>query len=169
MQSERQPSTPCVGGWCEALCVLWSWGRSKSNTVLIMNIEGGCHCGKLTFSAEIDPEQVFICHCTDCQTLSGSAYRTVIPAIECSFKMLTGNPKIYFKTADNGSKRQQAFCSDCGTPIYSAPESKDSSLYIIRVGSIKQRNQLIPKSQIWCRSRQSWVQDLTNVTSFDTQ
>jgi hypothetical protein len=94
-----------------------------------MNIEGGCHCGKLTFSAEVDPEQVFICHCTDCQTLSGSAYRTVVPAIEGSFAMLTGYPKIYFKTADNGSKRRQAFCSDCGTPIFSAPESIDSSLY----------------------------------------
>ena len=134
-----------------------------------MNIEGGCHCGKLTFSAEVDPEQVFICHCTDCQTLSGSAYRTVVPAIEGSFKMLTGNPQIYFKTTENGSKRQQAFCSDCGTPIYSAPESMDSSLYIIRAGSIKQRSQLKPKSQIWCRSMQSWVQDLTNVTGVDTQ
>ena len=134
-----------------------------------MNIEGGCHCGKLTFSAEIDIEQVFICHCTDCQTLSGSAYRSVVPAIEGSFKMLTGKPSIYFKTAENGSKRQQAFCSNCGTPIYSAPEDLDSSLYIIRVGSIKQRNQLKPKSQIWCRSMQSWAQDITNVPGVDTQ
>ena len=134
-----------------------------------MNSEGGCHCGQLTFSAEVDPEQVFICHCTDCQTLSGSAYRTVVPAIEGSFKMITGSPKIYFKTAENGSKRQQAFCSDCGTPIYSAPESMDSSLYIIRAGSIKQRDQRKPKSLIWCRSMQSCTQDLTKVTGVDTQ
>jgi len=134
-----------------------------------MNIEGGCHCGKIIFSAEIDPEQVVICHCTDCQTLSGSAYRTVAPAIEGTFKLLTGRPKIYVKTAENGSKRQQAFCSDCGTPIYSAPEGGDSSLYAIRVGAIKQRSHLKPKSQIWFRSKQNWAQDLNDVPSVDTQ
>ncbi len=35
-----------------------------------MNIEGGCHCGALRYEAQIDPEGVGICHCTDCQTLS---------------------------------------------------------------------------------------------------
>ena len=30
--------------------------------------DGGCHCHNLTYEAEIDPEQVEICHCTDCQS-----------------------------------------------------------------------------------------------------
>jgi hypothetical protein len=42
-----------------------------------MKIDGRCHCGYITYQAEIDPEKVMICHCTDCQTLSGSAFRTV--------------------------------------------------------------------------------------------
>lgn len=58
-----------------------------------MDIDGGCHCGKLTFSAAVDADHVIICHCTDCQTLSGSAYRTVVPAIEGSFKFLMVNPR----------------------------------------------------------------------------
>jgi hypothetical protein len=37
-----------------------------------MKVEG---CGQITFEAEINPEAVRICHCTDCQTLTGSAYR----------------------------------------------------------------------------------------------
>jgi len=134
-----------------------------------MNIEGSCHCGKITFRAEVDPEHVTICHCTDCQTLSGSAYRTVAPATEGTFKMLTGCPKIYVKTAENGSKREQAFCSECGTPIYSAPVGEDSTLFAIRVGAIMQRDQLIPKSQIWCRSAQIWAQDITYIPRVDTQ
>jgi hypothetical protein len=43
-----------------------------------MKIDGRCHCGYITYEAEIDPEKVMICHCTDCQTLSGSAFRTVV-------------------------------------------------------------------------------------------
>jgi hypothetical protein len=40
-----------------------------------MKVEGSCHCGQITFEAEIDPNAVRICHCTDCQTLTGSVYR----------------------------------------------------------------------------------------------
>ena len=42
-----------------------------------MKIDGGCHCGYIAYEAEVDPDKVRICHCTDCQTLSGSAFRTV--------------------------------------------------------------------------------------------
>jgi hypothetical protein len=45
-----------------------------------MKIDGACHCGRISYEAEIDPDDVTICHCTDCQTLSGSAFRIVVPA-----------------------------------------------------------------------------------------
>lgn len=134
-----------------------------------MKIDGGCHCGKITFTAEVDPENVIVCHCTDCQTLSGSAYRTVAPAIEGTFRLVTGDPKIYVKTAENGSKRSQAFCSDCGTPIFSAPEDENSAFFGLRVGAIRQRDRLVPKSQYWCRSEQSWTQDLSGLPRIETQ
>ena len=40
-----------------------------------MKIDGRCHCGYITYEADIDPDKTLICHCTDCQTLSGSAFR----------------------------------------------------------------------------------------------
>ena len=40
-----------------------------------MQIDGQCHCGSITFEAEVDPEEVSGCHCTDCQTLTGSPMR----------------------------------------------------------------------------------------------
>ena len=69
-----------------------------------MKINGGCHCGVITYEAEVNPEQVLICHCTDCQTLPRSAYRTIAPTIEGTFKLLTGTTKTYIKTADDGNK-----------------------------------------------------------------
>jgi hypothetical protein len=35
-----------------------------------MKIDGGCHCGYITYEAEADPEKTTICHCTDCRHLS---------------------------------------------------------------------------------------------------
>jgi hypothetical protein len=29
-----------------------------------MKIDGGCHCGRVTYEAEIDPDKAAICHCT---------------------------------------------------------------------------------------------------------
>jgi hypothetical protein len=127
-----------------------------------MKIDGRCHCGTITYEAEVDPAGVTVCHCTDCQTLSGSAFRTVVPAAKADFTLRTGHPKIYVKTAESGAKRAQAFCPDCGTPIYSAAAG-DAPMLFIRVGTSRQRAQLPPKSQVWFRSALDWVTDLSSV------
>ena len=85
-----------------------------------MKIDGHCHCGQITFEAEVDPTALTICHCTDCQTLTGSAFRINIPAPAEHFVLRSGMPKSYVKTAESGNKRRHAFCGDCGTPIYAA-------------------------------------------------
>jgi hypothetical protein len=40
-----------------------------------MEVDGQCHCGRVTYRAAIDPAKVSICHCTDCQNLTGSPWR----------------------------------------------------------------------------------------------
>ena len=133
-----------------------------------MKIDGGCHCGNITYVAEIDPDKVRICHCTDCQTLSGSAYRAIVPAARGAFNLRGGQPKIYVKTAESGSKRAQAFCPECGTPIYSAAVS-EPQFFMIRVGTVRQRAELRPKTQQWCRSALGWVMDLHSVNQIAKQ
>lgn len=124
----------------------------------IMKIDGGCHCGKITFTAEIDPEKVHICHCMDCQRITGTAYRVLVPAATEKFE-LRGKPKEYIRTDESGAKRAQAFCPECGTPIYStAPD--DRKIYGLRAGTIRQRAELRPKFQQSCRSKLEWAQDL---------
>jgi hypothetical protein len=38
-----------------------------------MKIDGTCRCGQITYAAVVDPDTVAICHCKDCQTLTGAA------------------------------------------------------------------------------------------------
>lgn len=35
-----------------------------------MHIDGACRCGKIGYEAKVDPQDVAICHCTDCQRLT---------------------------------------------------------------------------------------------------
>lgn len=133
-----------------------------------MRIDGACHCGNITYEAEVDPEQVGICHCTDCQILTGSAFSVVVLARAEGFRLLSGQPKIYVKTAESGSKRAQAFCPECGSRIYAAAVT-DPKIFNIRVGTVRQRAALVPKAQIWCRSALDWVMSLDSVKRFEKQ
>lgn len=133
-----------------------------------MKVEGRCHCGHITYDAIVDPQKVTICHCTDCQMLTGSAYRATVPASRGTFSLRTGQPKIYVKTAESGTKRAHAFCPDCGTPIYSAAIG-DPATYSLRVGCLQQRAELRPTKQIWCRSALSWVMNLDDIEQLSRQ
>jgi hypothetical protein len=134
-----------------------------------MKIDGRCHCGYITYEAQIDPEKVMICHCTDCQTLSGSAFRTVAFTRENTFRLTSGELKIYVKTGESGTKRPQSFCPECGTPIYSATVGGGPKVHVIRVGTVRQRDELMPKAQLWFRSSQRWLADLGSVPKIEKQ
>ena len=128
-----------------------------------MKVEGSCHCAQIAYEADIDPERVNLCNCTDCQMLSGSAFRVSITAPSDAFRLLKGTPKVYVKTADSGKKRRQAFCANCGTPIASSDDIDNPPAYTLRVGCLKQRAQLRPRKQIWCRSALEWAQNVADL------
>jgi hypothetical protein len=135
-----------------------------------MKVDGTCLCGAIRIEGEADPERVQICHCTDCQSGTGSAFRVSIPVPGASFKM-TGQPTIYVKvTADSGKPRVQAFCGQCGSPIYSttAGEGVQPS-YNLRVGILRQRDQLVPRRQQWFRSARPWVTGLGALAKAEKQ
>ena len=128
-----------------------------------MKVHGRCHCGEIVYEAEIDPAQVSICHCTDCQTLTGTAYRVSVPAKAGDLRFLKVTPKIYVKTAESGRQRAQGFCGTCGTPIYAA-DPHEPKLFNLRTGVLAERAELKPSRQIWCRSALDWVGELGGMT-----
>ncbi len=127
-----------------------------------MDIDGQCHCGRISFTAEIDPQRVGVCHCTDCQVLSSSAFRLSV-VTERANVQVTGEPKTYAKTADSGATRLQHFCPDCGTPLFTSGPDADVGHLVIRWGSIRQRQKLKPGRQIWCGSAVPWIDELKTV------
>ena len=144
--------------------------RAYSRVRIGMKVTGSCHCGQISYEAEVNPGTVRICHCTDCQKLTGTAFRTNIASLPGTFVLKTGTPKIYIKTAESGGKRAHAFCPECGTPIYAAAPEPKPSTYALRVGAIEERAQLAPPvRQIWCRSALPWSMDLTGVERAERQ
>jgi hypothetical protein len=134
-----------------------------------MKVDGQCHCGEIRYEAEIEPDTIGICHCLDCQTLTGSAFRANVMARAESFRLLEGSPRRYVKTAASGAQRVHAFCGHCGSPIFSCALNNPRT-YSLRVGGLNQRHELgNPARQIWTSRRLAWCCELYAVPEIDGQ
>jgi|SRR6516225_8045271 hypothetical protein len=134
-----------------------------------MKIDGRCHCGFIAYEAEVDPDEVYVCHCTDCQAISGTAFRWAVPVPEGSFKLLTGKPKGYIKTVESGATSHQLFCPECASPLYSTSLGAGPKVLNLRLGTARQRAELRPRAQYWCRSAQDWATVHETSRRFETQ
>ncbi|WP_070886198.1 GFA family protein [Pseudomonas argentinensis] len=124
-----------------------------------MKVHGSCHCEAIAFVAETDPQLTSVCHCHDCQKLTGTAFRVSTPALPGTFSLLRGTPKVYVKVAESGSRRAQAFCGDCGSQLFTY-DADNPTAYGLRVGVLAESQQLRPTWQKWCEAALPWVQDL---------
>lgn len=142
------------------------FGRMMRGTVLedAMKIDGQCHCGRISFTATVDPARVSICHCTDCQTLTGSPFRITVLTARDNVRLGGAAPKMYVKVGDSGGKRRQYFCGVCGTPMFASGDDETSE-WGIRWGCIRQRTDLGPKRQIWRRSAVPWLSEVDRLPS----
>jgi len=134
----------------------------------MMHINGSCHCGEITFEAEVDENKVLLCHCHDCQKLSGTAFRSVVVSEPDGLTFTKGKPKEYVKVAESGNHRAQGFCQNCGSAIYATSVDPSNRVYGIRAGCIDQRDILVPKSQIWFSSAVPWLNEIKHIPAFDT-
>lgn len=132
-----------------------------------MKVSGRCFCGQITYTAEVNLEQVVICHCTDCQRHSGTAYGVIAGVVDEQFDLLTGELKFIDKIAASGAKRVLSICPNCGTRMYAKP-ADGPGYFGLRAGTIDQRDQLVPKMQLWCQSAQSWA-IVDSIPQIDTQ
>src|SRR5262249_6371976 len=110
-----------------------------------------------------------LCNCTDCQMLTGSAFRVVVLASSTGFSLLSGRPTTYVKTADSGARRRHAFCPVCGTPVYACAETDDPQSFSLRIGCLRERAQLPPRRQIWCKSALPWTRSIVEIPGTEGQ
>jgi hypothetical protein len=119
------------------------------------HIAGGCLCGNIRYSAKAEPIFVSVCHCTDCQKFTGSAFATVVGVPAPALKV-TGTLKTFTKAGDSGKPIHRRFCPDCGAGIVEEADAAPG-IVMLTVGTLDDRSWVKPASQIYCDSAQSWV------------
>ncbi len=94
-----------------------------------MQIDGTCHCGAASFTAEIDPSRVMLCHCTDCQVMTGSAFRAIVLAPIETF-VVRGQTKSTWPVRRSGllsALRAECHAGTLGSPQASVRTSVEKS------------------------------------------
>ena len=126
-------------------------------------IKGSCRCGKVTYSASAEPIFAGVCHCTNCQKSSGSAFATVV-AIPTPTLSVSGTLKTFDSTGDSGKATHLHFCPECGTAV---TEDADvmPGVTMITVGTLDDASWVKPTMQIYCDSAQPWAR-LPDLQSF---
>jgi hypothetical protein len=119
-------------------------------------IEGGCRCGACRYALSTDAmPPVYCCHCTDCQTWSGSAF-TQQAVVTPDLIAATG-PVVEFKlTAPGGAVSTQYLCETCSTRLWNT-NSKRPGIAVVRAGTFDTSKDIVPRAHIWTASKQAWV------------
>jgi hypothetical protein len=121
-----------------------------------MHQEGGCQCGNIRYEFNGTPVRQVVCHCTDCQCQSGSAFGMTLVVREDDFKIKSGEVNLYHSTSEEGRKKLGAFCPDCGTRVYHQPQWRPG-MVSIKPGTLDDASWFKPQMHIWTKSKLPWV------------
>lgn len=119
--------------------------------------EGGCECGAIRYLINEEPLVVYACHCTICQTQSGSAFGMGFRLAEAAFVLTKGTLKSFQRVAESGQMFTNSFCPDCGTRIYHQNE-RSVGMLSLKPGTLDDTSWLVASHQIFADSAQPWVE-----------
>ena len=119
-------------------------------------ITGGCLCGKVRYSANVEPAFTGVCHCRDCQKFSGSAF-AIIVAVPKDALSVQGSVSTFSKSGDTGQSIERRFCPACGSSLIDEAAAMPG-MVMISAGTLDDPSWVKPAMQIYCDSAQPWVQ-----------
>ena len=117
---------------------------------------GGCLCGQVRYSGDAESTFVGVCHCKDCQKETGTAFNTAIGMPQSALS-IQGSLKTYTKKADSGQDVVRQLCPNCGSTILSELLAIPG-IWFLRVGTLDDNSWVKPIMEIYCDSKQFWVE-----------
>lgn len=117
---------------------------------------GGCQCGQIRYEIQAEPLTLYVCHCTECQRQSSSAFGMSMPVPRQALKLLQGHPKQWSRPAASGRTVVCFFCGECGTRLFHQP-TRNIKITNIKPGTLDDTSGLQPVANLWTASAQPWI------------
>ncbi len=115
-------------------------------------LTGGCQCGRVRYTAELDNFDAYLCHCRMCQRATGG--------VSIAFVNLRKDQRKWETEPDwyaSSPIARRPFCRECGTPLgFEYPESENCDL---TVGSFDDPSRFVPTSHFGAESmHRAWLE-----------
>jgi len=115
---------------------------------------GHCLCGAVSFSVTAAPVTMGLCHCKDCQRVTGTGHIT-----NARFKRddisISGATTAYAVTAESGNINTRHFCPSCGSRLFSENSARPGFMNIA-VGTFDDHTWFGPQWVFYKKSQPVW-------------
>lgn len=131
-------------------------------------LTGGCLCGSVRYDVRQTVRfPAYACHCTDCQTRSGSAFG-IQQAVLASDFTATGDLIRGEHVQPSGAVAGIFACAKCLTRVYTDNDQRPG-IVNLRAGTLDNSRDIVPAAHLWVSSKQPWVVIPDGVLVLDRQ
>lgn len=117
-------------------------------------LAGACRCGQVRIEVGASPLMTAACHCTGCQTMSGSAYSLTAMIPADGFRVTEGTPVI---GGLHGPDLHHYFCPHCMTWMFTRIEGVDAFVNV-RPTLLEDRSWFSPFIETMTKEKLAWAE-----------
>jgi hypothetical protein len=96
------------------------------------NLEGGCHCGAVRYSASVDLGRAFRCNCSICSRTAATA----APCEPSAFELRSGQAQLHEYRFGQG-RLTRFFCSHCGIHCFARSSGPNGETMAVNVNTLE--------------------------------
>ena len=131
-------------------------------------LEGGCLCGAVRYTLRegfrLNP---YACHCTDCQSRTGSAFSEHM-LFTLADLVISGDLDVGEFDQPSGAHSRIFGCARCKSRIYAVNDSREG-MASLRCGTLDDSASVTPAAHVWVRSMQPWIGLPPDIRTMDEQ
>src|ERR1700704_2461061 len=155
-----------MGGTALSFPPIRATGQVRSTMEDRMTMSGGCQCGAVRYRAEGEPLIQGLCHCRNCQRISGAGHIGFICFPEGAVTV-AGATRSYSLTGGSGRTATRYFCPTCHSGVFGRSEIMPGEINLY-AGSLDDLSWFKPTVAIFTRSRPAWDTSSKGLTCFET-
>jgi hypothetical protein len=114
-----------------------------------------CSCGQLTVEADGEPIRISMCHCTECQRRTGSAFGAQARFPQEKVR-IAGASTTYTRKGDSGGAIHFHFCPTCGSTVYYTLDRAPGSV-AVALGAFADPTFPPPTFSVYEARKHGWV------------
>ncbi len=129
--------------------------------------KGGCQCGAVRYTLNVERFVIYACHCLECQKQSASAFGLSVP-IQLADLDISGALRAYERDTASGGRTACWFCPACGSRLYHQPKAAPDRA-TLKGGTLDDTSALKVAGHLWVCRKQPWVKLDPSAPAYDTQ